>query len=250
MSLAVLATAALVFCRVGGMVAALPLFSSDGTPKHVPVFVALGVVLVVAPGVPVTRAPDHTAALIVGVVGEVSLGLLAGTSVRAVFAALSMGSEMMAMQMGLAMATLFNPLERQQSGPLGSLASWTAGLTFLATGLHNRCLEVVASSFHHLPPGEGVWTVDGLQSLVIAVEASVALGLQLAGPILVMVWLVNVLVAVLARLAPKMNVFFSVGMTLTSSLGILLLAVSLPWLIAVHHEAVRQAVAALGPWLR
>ena len=116
-------------------------------------------------------------------------------------------------------------------GPIGllSTAFGIAGLVLVVASLGNRSRQSAA---------------------VGLLVASVALGLQLAGPILVMVWLVNVLVAVLARLAPKMNVFFSVGMTLTSSLGILLLAVSLPWLIAVHHEAVRQAVAALGPWLR
>jgi len=249
MSLSVLATAALVFCRLVGLVATLPLFSAQGIPRHVPVFTALGVMLVVAPSVPLVAVPDHTMAWFAGVITELGLGLLAGTSVRTVFAALAMGSEMMAMQMGLAMATLFNPLEKQQSGPLGSLASWTAGLTFLAAGLHSRCLEIVAASFHAIPPGTAGWQPDALQGLVEAVQAALALGLQLAGPILLMVWFVNVLVAVLARLAPRMNVFFSIGMTLTSSLGIVLLAVALPWLVAVHHAAVEQAVASLAAWL-
>ena len=249
MNLAVIATAGFVFCRVAGLVAALPVFSSEGTPKHVPIFTAIGVMLVVGPAVPVAPPPAHTAAWIVSIVGEIGLGLLAGMSVRTIFVALSMSTEMMATQMGLAMATLLNPVDAQQSGPLGALASWAAGLTFLATGLHLRCLEMVAASFHTVPPGAASWSAEGLQAVVQAAETAVVLGVQLSGPILVLVWLVNVLVAVLARLAPRMNVFFSIGLTLTSTAGILLLGFGLPWIIAVHHESVRQAVATLATWL-
>jgi flagellar biosynthetic protein FliR len=249
LTLAALATGFLVFCRVTGLVAGLPVFSAQGTPKAVPVFAALGVVLLVAPGIPVIDEPGSLLALVVGVFGELTLGLTAGLSVRIVFAALAMGTELMAMQMGLAMATMFNPMERQQAGPLGILASWLAGLVFLASGLHLRCLEIVAASFAVLPPGAAVNRVHFVQ-IVEAVEASVHLGVQISGPILVMVWFVNVMVAVLARLAPRMNVFFSVGMTLTSSLGILVLAVSLPWIMVVHGAAVEQTVARLaGMWV-
>ena len=50
----------------------------------------------------------------------------------------------------------------------------------------------------------------------------------------------------LARLAPKMNVFFSIGMTVTSVLGILMMAPSLPWILAVHSAALATAVERLG----
>lgn len=246
MNLAVIATAGLVFCRIVGLMSSLPVFSAQGTPKAVPVFAAIGTVLMVAPSVPLIVVPNSAGALLIGVVSELGLGMLAGMSVRVVFAALAMGTELMAMQMGLAMATMFNPLERQQSGPMGTLASWTAGLAFLGTGQHLRCLELVGTSFESVPPGAGGIDADGLRALVAAVEASFELGVQLSGPILVMVWFVNVLVAVLARLAPRMNVFFSVGMTITSSVGIVLLAVSLPWIMAVHGAAVKAAILGLG----
>jgi len=243
-NLAVLATAGLVFCRVAGLVAGLPVFSAQGVPKAIPIFTAVGVVLLIAPTVSLIEAPSNLLVLVVGVASELLLGLLAGFSVRVVFAALHMGTELMALQMGLAMATMFNPLEKQQAGPLGTLASWTAGLAFLGTGLHLRCLEIVGRSFETLPPGGG-FDIDQLQLLLVGAEASIRLGVQLSGPILVMVWFVNVLVAVLARLAPKMNVFFSVGMTITSSVGIVLVAISLPWVMAVHGAAVAETVSGL-----
>ncbi len=242
---ALIATGGLVFCRVAGLVAALPVFGAEGTPKSVPVVLAAAVTLLVAPGLPLVAAPQHLGFLVVGVMGEVLVGGLGGLTIRAVFAALAMATELMALQSGLASATLFNPLERQQSGPMGTFASWAASLGFLSTGLHLRCLEAVGTSFQRVPPGAASVSSEGLQALVEAVEASVSLGVQLSGPILAMVWFVNLLVAVLARLAPKMNVFFSVGMTLTSVIGVYILAVALPWILLVEQAALTRAVMAL-----
>jgi flagellar biosynthesis protein FliR len=243
--LAMIATGGLVFCRTAGLVGTLPVFAAQGTPKHVPIFAALSVTLLVAPAIPLVEAPAHLGVLIAGVAGEIFLGATAGLTVRAVFAALAMGCEIMAMQMGLAIATMFNPLERQQAGPLGLMASWAAGLAFVANGLHLRCIEAVGVSFTHLPPGAWTGNLDFLTLFPAAVESTIVLGVQLAGPILGLVWLVNLLVAILARLAPKMNVFFSIGMTLTSVLGIWMLAMALPWILAVHGAAVETAVASL-----
>ncbi len=243
--LAVLATTGLVFARVGALVMGMPVFSAEGVPKAVPILGALGVTLLVAPAQPLVAAPTSLGTLIFALAGELMLGLMAGLTVRAVFAALAMASEIMAMQMGLAMATLLNPLERQQAGPLGTLASWAASLAFLANGLHLRCLEGVAASFAVLPAGSWDADLSSVARLPDALEAAVHLGVQLAGPILGLVWFVNVLVALLARLAPKMNVFFSIGMTLTSVLGVLMLIPSLPWILSVHEAAVLAAVQRL-----
>jgi len=243
---AVLATTGLVFARVGALVLGMPVFSADGVPKAIPVFAALGVTLIVAPAQPLVETPDNLGLLIFALAGELLVGLLAGLTVRAIFASLAMASEIMAMQMGLAMATMLNPLEKQQSGPVGSLASWAATLTFIAQDLHLRCIEGVAASFHTMPAGTWDPNLALLRHLPEALEAAVHLGVQLAGPVLALVWFVNVLVAMLARLAPKMNVFFSIGMTVTSVLGILMMAPSLPWILAVHSAALATAVERLG----
>ncbi len=244
--LAVLATTGLVFGRVGALVMGLPVFSATGVPRAIPVFVALGVTLVIAPAQPLVETPNSLGILVFALAGELMLGLLAGLTVRAIFAALAMASEIMALQMGLAMATMLNPLEKQQAGPVGALASWAATLAFIANGLHLRCLEGVAASFTVMPAGTWDPNLSLFKHIPEALEAAVHLGVQLAGPVLGLVWFVNVLVAMLARLAPKMNVFFSIGMTLTSVLGILMLAPSLPWMLAVHGAALQTAVERLA----
>jgi len=176
------------------------------------------------------------------VISELSLGLMLSLSVMAVFAAMAFASELMSMQMGLVMASLFNPLQKQTSGPVGTLATWVSGMLFLGAGLHLRCVEAVGASFAWVPPGELSLPTAGVATVIGAVGSMFSLGLQLAAPLLAMVFMINVLVAVLARLAPRMNVFFSLGMTLTSGVGLLMLAVALPWLLMAHRAALEDAV--------
>ena len=242
MSIAVLVTFGLVFSRLSALLYSMPVFSSKGVPKHVAVLLALAVTMLISPTVPLSQGEFSIPFLLAAVAGEVALGMLLGLVLSAVFAGLSFACEVMAMQIGLAMATMFNPLQETTTGALGVLCSWLAGLVFLGLGLHLHTIEIVAESFASIPPGSLGMPVQGAPYIIDAVGMCIGLGVRLAAPILALVWLVNVFVAALAKLAPRMNVFFSVGLTINSVGGIALLAFSLPWIMAGHTAEMLQAL--------
>jgi flagellar biosynthetic protein FliR len=157
-----------------------------------------------------------------------------------------MAADIMSMQMGLAMATLFNPLQRAQQGAVAGLAAWCAGMVFLGSGLHLVCIGVVVDSFAFVPPGEVSDLLLGSHVLMDAVAESIQLSLKLAGPVLILVWLVNVFVAVLVKLAPKMNIYFSVGMILVNVAGMALFGIGLPYMLSVHEQAVLDATSKMA----
>ncbi len=231
----VVVTAALVFLRLVGVIAGLPIFDAQGTPRHAVILGAL----------PVSAVPTSIAGLVGAVVLELLYGALLSLGVRATFAAVAMAGELLSIQAGFAMATLFDPLERGQSSALGTLAVWLSGMAFLSAGLHLRAIEIVGRSFELVPPGQLRPGSSALPGVIEAVGTHFALGVQLAGPFLALVFVVNVVMAVLARLAPRMNVFFSIGMTTTAIGSLALLFVALPWLLAVHLAALEGAVALL-----
>ena len=63
---------------------------------------------------------------------------------------------------------------------------------------------------------------------------------------MILVWLVNVFVAVLVKLAPRMNIYFSVGMILVNVAGLALFAVGLPYFLTVHQEAILNATSKMS----
>jgi flagellar biosynthesis protein FliR len=123
---------------------------------------------------------------------------------------------------------------------LGTLGSLLGGVVFLGSGLHLRAIEVLAGSFQVVHPGDIEGVLLGGPVVLDAIAATLLLGVQLSGPCVALVWMVNCFVAVLSRLAPNMNVFFSVGMVMTNVAGILLFGVALPFMLLVHQSALTE----------
>lgn len=228
-------TLLLVFIRVGAFVQMMPVISARGVPRHVPVFLSVLLTVLVGPHAPMTEVPS-IASLIVAACGEVALGLAAGTILATLFSALTLASEIVSQQTGFAMMQLFNPVMKSNEGPLGILAGLLAGAVFLSSGAHLKFLMVLARSFTTIPPGTAGLSDDLAHTVVAIGGEAIGLGVQLAGPVVVLVLLINIFTGMLTRLAPKMNVFFSVGMSITGTAGIFVFASALPWMLITHKD--------------
>ncbi len=234
-------TGMFVFARLAGLLLTLPVVSTHGIPRHVNILGAMALTLVLVPVVPASAGAPTLALLALGMIGDVALGLLLGLIVNAVFISFTIASEVMAMQMGFAMATLFDPVLKSMDGPIGVLGNWLAGMVFLGMGLHLTCIGILAESFALLPPGHVPGIFGGIDLLLEAMATTIMLGMQLSGPVLALVWLVQVFVMVLTKIAPRMNIYFSVGMMLINGAGLMLLGLSYPFLLTSHGKAMQDA---------
>ena len=140
--------------------------------------------------------------------------------------------------MGFAMAQQLDPVSRASVSVPARLATLLAGAVFLGAGLHLECLMLIRASFMVVPPGAAGVPWDSLMALTQMGGDLFFVGVRLGGPIVALVWMINVFVGVLAKLAPRMNVFFSVGMTVTSVVGIIVLALATPMMLGEHLEVV------------
>ena len=219
----------------------MPVISAQEIPKHVPILLSAVLAILIAPSIrSCPSSPSHR-------IGRRSgrrdpVGAAVGLSVRAVFSAIAMACELASCRWASRWPRS-SPFANAQTGPIAILCTWISGGIFLISGLHLRCLEIVAASFQVVPPGTAGLHEAALQSVLLAVGACISLGAQLAGPLILMAWMINVLVGVLGRLAPRMNVFLSIGMTLSSAFGVLLVMLSLPWMMVSHEAALREVVA-------
>ncbi len=228
-------TLLLVFIRIGAFIQLMPVISARGVPKHVPVFLSVLLTVLVGPHAPLTEVPSIMS-LILAAGGEVALGLAAGTILATLFSALTLAGEIVAQQTGFAAMQLFNPVMKSNEGPLGILSGLLAGAVFLTSGTHLKFLMVLAQSFTTVPPGTAGLSDDMARTVIAMGGEALSLGVQLAGPVVVLVLLINIFTGMLTRLAPKMNVFFSVGMSITGTAGIFVFASALPWMLITHKD--------------
>lgn len=241
-----LLVAGLVFVRISGLFLSMPVIDTTGVPRGVPVLLALATTALVVPNVPL---PPAEVPMATALVGELALGVAGGLVVRALFSSLALAGELMGMQMGFAMAQLFDPVHGTQQNPVSVLSTLLASGVFLMLDLHVLVLASLVDSFQAHPPGTFDLLTLPAEPLILAVGDVFRYGVQLAGPVMVFVLLINVLVGILGKLAPRMNVFFSVGPTLTAVGGVALLAESLPSLFAAHAAVLQDALRMVrGLW--
>ena len=250
MSLSILLTAILVLSRLGGAIMVMPGFAAMGMPRLVRMAIAIALTVLVVPSVPPTSIESDLVVLVASVMSEVTLGVLMGGSVAMVFGGLVFATEIMGSQTGRMMAQQFNPLLKMSQGPIGILAGMMATLVFFGLNLHLAVLFILSESFHDVRPGSAIAVMDVAAIWVGMAAPVLKAGLGLAGPVLALVFLVNCFVAVLAKLAPSMNVFFSIGFILTMIAGMGLVYVTLPHLIEAHMAMVIETVDALPEMVR
>jgi flagellar biosynthetic protein FliR len=233
----------LVFARVATVVTVLPPFSTHAVPKRLRMLLSLAVTALLLPVIPASAAPAGLALLGAGVVREVAVGLLAAATVRAAMAGVQIAAEIASAQAGFGVAALLDPVLPSTEGPIATLSSVLATAAFVSAGLHGRCLVALSDSFFLCPPGSAF---PGGQGLFAAASASFSLGVQLAGPVIAVVFVLNSCVAMLARLAPRMNAFLSVGLALLGAAGLVMAGLSLPWWIGLDLSAATSGVEHFG----
>ena len=232
----------LVAARLIGMFTTMPILSLKGASVLPRAFGAILIAAILAPVVPSTPVSATFGVLLGGMVSEFMLGTLIGGTIRIVFDALALAGQLIGSQTGQAAALQFDPTLNIAQGPIGRLAAMLAAAVFLGADMHLQMIVALGDSFHLVPPG-GVADVIGASRAWIGLgEVMVITGFRLASPIIVLVFLINLFVAVVTRLSPQMNIFFSMGFILTIFGGEFIFLLSLPHILHEHQEMLRAVM--------
>ena len=200
----------LVFCRIGGALVILPGFGETFVSPRIRLLIALMISLVVTPlAEPFLPAlPSQVGPLVLLVGGEILVGVFIGTVARLLISALATAGTVIAFVSGLASALVFNPLMSDQ-GSLPSVFLTLLGLLLIfATNMHHLMLRAIFDSYSLFVPGTAPDAGDMANLVGRTVADSFTLGMQLAAPFLVVSLIFYVMMGLLARLMPQMQVFF------------------------------------------
>lgn len=202
----------------------------------VPARLALALLVSMAilpPGTPV--APGITSLhFYLLVVIEVLLGATLGFAIYLTFGAIRGAGAVADMQLGLGMATVFDPSAEARQSPVETLSNYLGILLFFTTNSHHQMLLALKILAKAAPPGSLSLASLASDHFVALVAAAFEAAVRLALPVLAITLLVDVSLAVASRLVPQLQPFF-VGAPLKSFLGLGALALSFPaWGLAVN----------------
>ncbi len=216
------------FVRALALLAALPVFSQRAVPARVKIGLALFIALAAQPSLPpVTPVALDALPAFTQLAQQLLVGLTLGFAVRVVFSAVELGGELIGLQMGLNFAGFFDPVSASQGTASARFMGTIVAFLFVLIGGHLAIMAALVRSFEVFPVGgEPFAFLRATQPQVWGRELF-SLGLWIALPLVGMLLFVNLVLGVIARVAPQISIF-SVGFPLTLSVGLIGMLLTLP----------------------
>ncbi len=235
----------LVLARVGAFAAVAPPFAGR-TPRTVRAGLAVALTAFYVATVAPRAGPEFAAAAAgldsvhygVALVREALLGTAMGFAFGLFLIPARVAGEFVTQQVGLNVSPQAGPSGTDSAGALTNLLETAAALLFLLGDFHHVALATLHASFDLFPLGgtalpRAAPMVDGL---AVAYE----MGLLLAGPLALCLFLLAVTLAVMARAAPQLNIY-SIGFTLQVMVVLVAGLFLLPELVGAIHASVARS---------
>jgi flagellar biosynthetic protein FliR len=242
-------TMLLVLVRVSCMLALVPIFSQSQIPQLVRFGLGLLLAFVIVRTMPPMAPLGGLGELAVAVLAQAFVGLVFGFVAFLLFTGIQFAGEIIDVQIGFAVVNIVNPLTSQNVTVIGNFELALATLLYLALDAHHVLIAGIAGSFQLVPlPFAGTPELVAGDVMRFFAQA-LFIVFQIAAPCAIALFLVNVMLGLMARVAPQMNVFI-VGFPIQITVGLIMLIVSLPLMGAVFPALVDTQARQLDTVLR
>ncbi len=194
--------------RVTAIIMVVPIFSLRGIPIKVRLALAGFTAALITPTIPAISVASLSLIQVVLIMSsEIVLGILIGFVARIFFYALDLAGSLIATQMGLMMSNDINPYQQEQSSLPSILLYHLAVFLFFSLNLHHWFFVGVYQSYGTVPIGAGSITKELTENLIGWTGSIFMIGVQIAGPIVAISFVLLLVFSFLGRAVPQMNVF-------------------------------------------
>lgn len=151
---------------------------------------------------------------------EVLLGVVLASVLQAVMLAVRVAGEMIGHEMAFTMSSLVDPNTGVSTPLITSIHEGFFLLGLLALDGHHVLIRALSESFVRAPIGAVEFNSALSENVLILFSEMFASGLTFAAPVLVLLALVSLLIGLLARAVPQLNIL-EVGFTLRIGMGMI-----------------------------
>lgn len=199
----------IVTARVAGFISAIPVFSSAQAPARIKVGLVVASSLALFPSMEphIPQVEFVPATFLLFVVAELLLGVLLGLVARLIFTSVEFGATVIGFQMGFAAANVFDPQNQRQVALISQFQNVFTILIFLAVNGHHLFYYAAIRSYELLPPGQLDLSGGAVPYLMELASHMFALGVLFSAPVLTILLLSGLILGILARVFPQLNVF-------------------------------------------
>ncbi len=236
---------ALISVRIAMFFVLAPPFSYQWFPMQVKAGLAIFLSLVIAPQAAAHYTPGSTGTFIVNVITEAATGALLGFLVYLVFAAIQSSGALLDQFGGFQAAQQYDPAADISGAQFSRLFQMMALALLFASDGYQLVIEGLVRSFQAVPLTMVFDWSQPAQTMMNSVSEMVVAALQIAGPILVVLFVANVGLGLLSRVAPAMNVY-TLGPPALALLTVVLCGIGIVALPTIVESLAQQVTQLIG----
>ncbi|MCL2849504.1 MAG: flagellar biosynthetic protein FliR [Micrococcales bacterium] len=237
-------TVLLASVRVAGFLVVAPPFSAKGMPGTVKVALSLAVGAAVAPRL-APLPSDATGAFIGSLVMQVVIGLALGFGVQLVLTTIQVAGSFLDQFGGFMMGQAFDPMSQTQVSQMGKFYAFLATALLFASDGYQIVFHGLVRTFDVLPLGVALNPVRLAEELTSGMSAMFAGALQIAGPLVIVLFMVDIGLGLLTKVAPALNAFV-MGFPLKILVTLIMVGFALLTMDFVVHGLARDSLDLVG----
>ncbi|GAB3224033.1 flagellar biosynthetic protein FliR [Kineococcus gypseus] len=225
-----------------------PPFASRAVNGRVKAMLAVALSLPLADRLREQVPAAEPAALATAVVQQVLVGAVLGAFCALVFAAVQAAGDLIDLFGGFQLASAYDPLSQNQTAIFGKFYNMTATALLVVSGGHLLVLQGFLRTYEVLPLDAGVSVATVAEVFTTGAGQLVLSALQIAAPLVAVLFVADIGLGLLSRVAPALNVFamsFPLKILVTLTLGGFAFAV-LPGVVDDAAGTVRDTLVRLA----
>lgn len=221
----------LIFIRIASMVYLVPILGASGVPHRVKIGFSLALAVFLATIIPYDPLPYTTILGYTGlVIKEAIVGLLIGFFMNICMTILAYAGQLIDQEIGFTMVSMFDQFNKTQTTITANLYNILVLLIVVVSDLYYFIIDAMVDSFRYVPVGTSIYKMDAIYHIFLKfMKDFFLIGFQIALPIFASALLLSVILGILAKAAPQMNMFV-VGIQLKVFLGLAVLFVTIGFL--------------------
>ncbi|MEA3423157.1 MAG: flagellar biosynthetic protein FliR [Bacillota bacterium] len=218
----------LVLVRITSFIYTSVFFSTKGIPNLLKIGLSIVLSYIIYTAISIDIVVSES---IIGysmqIIFETVYGMALGFATYLVFVSIQMAGQLIDFQIGFSIGTTYDPVTQNKISIFGKIYYWLGFALFLAVDAHHYLILSLIRSYDIMPIGmKSIAIVNGLDFIFIFTN-SFKVAFQIALPMLMILFLTDIIMGMLARTVPQINVFI-LGLPMKVLIGITVLIILIP----------------------
>jgi len=200
---------ALLLCslRIAAWLEVAPPLATAGVPRVVRLMLSVAISLAVLPQTVAHAPAAELGPLLTSAVQQLVIGGALGFGTRLLFSAVESAGSLIDLSGGFSLAFAYDPLLATNTSIFGRFYGVMASALLFASNAHLIILQGFLRTFSTVPLDGSISLAHLDQVLVHGVSSMFVAALQVAGPLIAVLFLADVALGLLSRISPQLNVF-------------------------------------------